>query len=133
MGAAAAHMGVRIHRIEFDGPVVVREGAVDLADRSQRASAVEEGNRAVRVEYDRTIIVSNRTRDIALNRVEIAAGHMDCCALRAADFAPRQGFEETRAGGDRRLRRCGIVGIDTRIAIDQYLGRLRERLCRNTS
>jgi len=88
---------------------------------------------AVRVERDRAVIVSNRTLDVALNRVEIATGHMDRCALRAADFAPRQGFEETRAGGDRRLGRCGIVGIDTRIAIDKDLGRLRERCCRNTS
>ncbi len=133
IGASAAHMGVRIHWIKFDGAVVVGEGAVHLAARSQRASAVEEGDRAVRVEHDRAVIVSNRTLDIAPSRMEIAAGHMDRCALRAADFAPRQGFEETRAGGDRRLGRCGIVGIDTSIAIDQYLGRLRERCCRNTS
>jgi hypothetical protein len=64
--------------------------------------------------------------------VEIAAGDMDRGALLAADFAPRQGFEETRAGGDRRLGRCDIVEIDTRIAIRRYLGRLRERCCRNT-
>src|SRR5262249_904108 len=81
MGAAAAYMGVRIRRIEFDGAVVVGEGAVDLAARSQRTSAVEEGDRAVRVERDRAVIVSNRTLDIALNCVEIAAGHMDRCAL----------------------------------------------------
>src|SRR5262249_27218594 len=101
--------------------------------RSQRASAVEEGDRAVRVEHDRAVIVSNCSLDIAPNRVEIAARHMGRCALWAADFAPRQGFEETRTGGDRGLGRCGIVGIDTRIAIDPYLGRLRERRCRNTS
>jgi hypothetical protein len=125
-------MGVRIHWIKFDGAVVVRDGAVHLAARSQRASAVEEGDRAVRVEHDRAVIVSNGTLDVARNRVEIATGDMDRCALRDADFAPRQGFEETRAGGDRWLGRCGIVGIDTRIAIGRYLGRLRERCCRNT-
>ncbi len=45
IGASAAHMGVRIHWIKFDGAVVVGEGAVHLAARSQRASAVEEGRR----------------------------------------------------------------------------------------
>src|SRR5262249_44648106 len=73
------------------------------------------------------------TLDIAANRVEIAAGYEDRCALWAADFAPRQRFQETRAGSDRRLGPCGIIGIDTSIAIDQYLGGLRESCCGNTS
>jgi len=58
---------------------------------------------------------------------------MDRCALRDADFAPRQGFEETRAGGDRRYGRGGIVGIDASLAIDRYFGRLRGRCCRTTN
>src|SRR5262249_28979303 len=87
MGAGAADMGVHIHWIEVDSALVVCEGAVDVAARSQRGSSVEEGDSAVRVEHDRPVIVSDCTLDIALNRVEIATGHMDRCALRAADFA----------------------------------------------
>src|SRR5258707_3745288 len=38
MGAAAAHMGVRVHPIEFDGAVVARECPGDISARSQRAN-----------------------------------------------------------------------------------------------
>src|SRR5262249_22821930 len=100
---------------------------------SPRGSAVEEGNCAVRAEHDRTIIVSNCTLDITLNRVEIAPGHVDLCAHRAAAFAPRQPIQETRAGRHRRAARHGVVGLDTRIALDQYVGGLRKRGCRNAS
>jgi hypothetical protein len=52
-------------------------------------------------------------------------------ALRAGDFAPRQGLDKARARGHRRLGRPRIAGIDTGLAIERKLRRLRGRGDRN--
>ena len=66
-------MGVRTRGVEFDGVVEIEQRAVDLPFLHQSGSAVEEGDRAVRVERNCDVIVGNGTIDIALNRIEIAA------------------------------------------------------------
>jgi hypothetical protein len=109
------------------------QSTANFAFLHQSGSAVEEGDRAVRVQRDCGVIVGDGTIDLALNRIEIAASDIRGCTLRAGDFAWSQGFEKSRAGGYRRLGRCRVAGSDTSLAIDRDCGGLRERGDRNTS
>jgi len=58
--------------------------------------------------------------------MEIASGDVDRCPLRTGDFAPRERFDETRAGRDRRVCRRRVVGIDAGLPIGRNRGGLRD-------
>jgi hypothetical protein len=111
----------------------IEQRAVDLPFLHQSGSAVEEGDRAVRVERDCDVIVGNGAIDLALNPIEIAASDIHGCTLRAGDFARGQGLEKSRAGGYRRLGRCRAAGIDASLAIHRNYRWLRECGDRNAS
>ena len=96
--AGTADIGVRVRRVELDGAAVVGKRAVVLAARNECSGAIEEGERAVRVERDRAIIVGDRALEIALHRVEVAARHVNGCALRGGELAASERLDETRAG-----------------------------------
>ena len=104
MDAGTADMGIRIRRVEVDGAVVVGERTVDLAARDERAGAIEEGDGAVRVELDRAVVVRDGAFEIASDRVEVATGHMDGCALRRGE-RPGQDLDETRTSRHGRIGR----------------------------